>query len=221
VEAEAGRSERPSPERQWWLRTLAVFQSPRAVFAALRDDSEEEATARQEPVLALVFLAGIAGVLFTRAAGRFLDDPAIDEVLVAVLVFLTGAIYGLATYWIGGGALHVGLRGAGGRGSYRRSRHVLAFAAAPLALSVLLVWPVRLAVYGGDSFRTGGADEGLGGWVFGGLGGAFAIWSCALLVVGISVVERWNLVRASVSLALVFLALLVVTLPFVIPLASR
>jgi hypothetical protein len=221
VRAEAGRSAPRSPERQWWLRTLAVFQSPRAVFAALRDDSEEAATARQEPVLALILLAGIAGVLFTRAAGRFLDDPAIDEVLVAVLVFLTGAIYGLATYWIGGGALHVGLRGAGGRGTYRRARHVLAFAAAPVALSLLVLWPVRLAVYGGDSFRSGGEDQGAGAWIFGVLSGVFAIWSCALLVVGISVVERWNLLRASISLVLVLLALLVVTLPFVIPLASR
>jgi hypothetical protein len=209
------------PERQWWLRTLAVFQAPRAVFAALRDDSDEAASARQEPVLALVFLAGIAGVLLTGARERFLDDPQIDTLLVVVLVFLTGGIYGAATYWLGGGALHFGLRAAGARGSYRRARHVLAFAAAPFALVLLLVWPVRLVLYGADSFRTGGGDEGAGGLVLDGFAAAFVLWSFALLVYGISVVERWTVLRAAVSLALVFLALLVLSFPFVIPLSSR
>jgi hypothetical protein len=220
VNAEAPVVE-PSPERQWWLRTLAVFQAPRAVFAALRDDSDEAAGARQEPVLALVFLAGISGVLLTGARERFLDDPRIDTVLVAVLVFLTGGIYGATTYWLGGGALHFGLRAAGARGSYRRARHLLAFAAAPLALMLLLVWPVRLVLYGADSFRTGGEDEGTGGLVLDGLAAAFVLWSLALLAYGISVVERWTIVRAAVSLALVLLALLVLSLPFVIPLSSR
>ena len=210
-----------SPERQWWLRALAVFQAPRAVFAALRDDSDEAAGARQEPVLALVFLAGIAGVLLTGARERFLDDPEIDTLLVVVLVFLTGGIYGAATYWLGGGALHFGLRAAGARGSYRRARHVLAFAAAPFVLMLLLVWPLRLVLYGADSFRTGGGDEGAGGQVLDGLAAAFVLWALALLVYGISVVERWTIVRAAVSVALVLLALLVVSLPFVIPLSSR
>lgn len=208
-------------EREWWLRALAVFQAPRAVFAALRDDSDDAAGARQEPVLALVFLAGIAGVLLTGARGRFLDDPAIDSVLVAVLIFLTGGIYGAASYWLGGGALHLGVRAAGGRGSYRRARHVLAFAAAPLVLTLVLVWPVRLALYGTDSFRSGGADEGAGGWILDGAAAAFALWSFALLVYGISVVERWTVVRAAVALALVLLGLLVLSFPLVIPLSSR
>jgi hypothetical protein len=210
-----------SAEREWWLRALAVFQAPRAVFAALRDDSDEAAGARQEPVLALVFLAGIAGVLLTGARGRFLDDPAIDSVLVAVLVFLTGGIYGAASYWLGGGALHLGVRAAGGRGTYRRARHVLAFAAAPLVLTLLLLWPVRLALYGADSFRSGGGDEGAGGWILDGIAAAFALWSLALLVYGISVVERWTVARAAVALSLVLLGLLVLSFPLVIPLSSR
>ena len=77
---------RPSPERQWWLRTLAIFQSPRPVFRALRDDSDEEAAARSEPVLAIVFLAGIAGVLSARETGRLLDYWEVDAVLVEVVV---------------------------------------------------------------------------------------------------------------------------------------
>ncbi len=214
---------RPSAEREWWLRALAVFQAPRTVFASLRSEADEQASARQEPVLALVILTGIAGVLLTPEAGRLLDDPLVDESLavVAVLVFLTGLIYGAATYWLGGAALYLGLRGAGSRGSYRRARHLLVFAAAPLVLTLLLVWPFRLALHGSDPFRSGGDDGGLAGSALDALSALFVVWALGLLLYGIGVVERWSLVRAAVSLALVLLGLLVLTLPLVIPLSSR
>jgi hypothetical protein len=209
-----------SPEREWWLRTLAVFQSPRAVFGALRDDSEEQATARQEPIIAIVLLAGIAGILSAGATGRLLDDPAIDRLLVAVLAFLTGALYGAVSYWMGGLFLHVGLRGAGGKGSFRRSRHLLAFAAAPLALSLFVVWPLRLAIYGSDTFRTGGDDQGLGPLVFDAVTGAFVLWSAALLVLGVSAVQGWAWTRALVAVALAVLAVAAVTALVLLPLAA-
>jgi Yip1 domain len=212
-----------SPQKQWWLRALAIFQSPRPVFAALRDESKRDMEAREEPVLAIILLAGIAGILMASGSGRLLDDDLVDDsaAVLAVLVFLSGAIYGIATYWIGGAALYVGMRGAGSRGSYRRARHVLAFSALPLVLGLVLVWPVRLAVYGLDSFRTGGSDTGAGNLVFELALAAFALWALGLLVYGISVVERWRLMRAAVSLALAVLAVLVLTFPFLIPLASR
>ena len=221
MSAEAPPAAAVSRERQWWLRTLAIFQSPRPVFRALRDDSDEEAAARSEPVLAIVFLAGIAGVLSARETGRLLDYWEVDAVLVAVVTFLSGGIYAFVTYWLGGALLHFGIRAAGGEGSYRRSRHVLAFAAAPLALSLLLLWPVRLAVYGGDSFRQGGADEGAGYWIFTGLSIAFAVWAGVLLVLGVGVVQRWTIGRAAVSVALIALTLAIITTALLIPLSTR
>ena len=217
---DAGRAEL-SPEKAWWLRTLAIFQSPRAVFAALRNDSDEEAAARSEPVLAIVFLSGIAGVLSARETGRLLDYWEVDAVLVAVVTFLSGGIYAFVTYWLGGALLHLGIRAAGGAGSYRLSRHVLAFAAAPLALSLLLLWPVRLAVYGDDSFHRGGADEGTGFWIFTALSLAFAAWAGGLLVLGVSVVQRWTIGRALVSVALIVLSLAIITTALLIPLSTR
>ena len=162
MNAEAPTAAEPSREKQWWLRTLAIFQSPRHVFAALRDESKADMEAREEPVLALIILAGIAAILLVPETGRLLDDPLADDsgAVLAVLIFLTGAIYGIATYWFGGGLLYVGLRGAGSSGSYRRARHVLAFAAAPTILGLVLIWPLRLALYGTDSFRSGGEDSG-------------------------------------------------------------
>ena len=223
MDAEARRAGERSLERDWWLRTLGIFLSPGPVFASLRGESREQREARQEPVLALVILAGIAGVLLAPSTGRLLDQELVDNSLavVAVLVFFTGAIYGVATYWIGGAALFVGLKGSGSAGSYLRARHILAFAAAPLVLGMVLVWPIRLAVYGADTFRSGGGDSGSGVTVFRVLLGLFALWALGLLVYGISVVERWTFVRALVSLGLMLLGIVILTLPFLIPLSRR
>jgi hypothetical protein len=200
-------------ERAWWLRTLAVFRQPSSTFAALRDDSRAEAEAREEPVLALALLAGIAGVLATPTVGDLLDNRDRDALVVAVLVFLAGALYGIATYWLGGGALHLGVRAAGGAGTYRQARHLLAFAAAPVALSLVLLWPLRLAAYGGDVFRQGGPDEaGASRWVFEGLEGAFFLWAAALLVMGVRTVHGWPVVRALGAVALAGLAVVVLGL---------
>jgi hypothetical protein len=209
VDAGAPAARQAAPEKDWWLRALAVFQSPSTVFMALRDDSDAQATARQEPVLALVWLAGISGVLATPSAGTLLDNSDLDGLLVAVLVFLAGGMYGLATYFLGGGAVYLGARAAGGTGSYRRARHLLAYAAAPLVLLLVVVWPVRLAVYGDDVFRTGGADAtGAGRWVFESVEAAVFAWAFVLLVVGIRAVHGWRLVRSLGSLVLAALALL-------------
>ena len=186
----------PSLQREWWLRALAVLQSPRAVFAAMRDESPRASQARQEPVIAFIFLAGMAGVLSTTLAGRLLDDGSLDGLDVAVWTFLGGAAYGGTVYWLGGALLLAASRALGGHGSYRRARHLLGYAAAPLALSLLLVWPVRLAVYGQDVFRTGGSDTGAGDTVFEALALGFGAWTLVLLVIGMRAVHGWPWLRA-------------------------
>jgi hypothetical protein len=202
-------------ERDWWLRALVVLTNPRSVFVALRDDSRPAAEARQEPVLALVLLAGMAAVLATPSTADLLDDGTRDGIVVAVLIFLAGGLYGAATYLIGGGALAVGIRAAGGESTYRAARHLVAFAAAPLALSLFVLWPLELAVFGSDLFRTGGGDEtGAGRWVFQGLEAAFVAWAAALLVLGVVTVHAWPLVRALGAVVLAGLALLAVAVAF-------
>jgi hypothetical protein len=197
VSAEA---ETTSLERDWWLRLALVFQAPGTVFAWLRVDTDEAVGARQEPVLLVGFLAGIAGVLSTNAIGHALDDAGLDGVDLAVIVFLAGLIYGLVGYFAFGALVYLGEQLADSLGSYRRSRHVLAFACAPLALS-LAVWPVRLALYGEDSFRSGGSDSGTGGSVFEGIEVGVVVWCLALLVLGIRTVNGWSWMRALAAAA--------------------
>jgi hypothetical protein len=151
--------------------------------------------------LLLVILAGATAVLTAPSTGTLMDNPERDGLLVAVLVFILALIYGAAFYWLGGLAVYLGMRGAGGKGTYRRARHVLGFAAAPAALA-LLGWALEIAVYGGDVFRTGGSDAGVGHWIFEAIEAAFFLWSFGLLVYGVQVVEDWKLVRALGALGL-------------------
>lgn len=197
----AARAEAPSGDKAWFLRALLVLQSPRAVFAALRDDSDDAAEARQDVVGALVWLAGIAAVLATTVAATVRDDVEIDGALFAVWAFLAGGLYGFTLYFAVGKVFHVALRRLGSRGSFRRARHVLAFAATPIALSLVL-WPIKLAVYGDALFRSGGSDHTPGMRVFDALELAFLLWAAALLVIGVRAVHGWTWSRAAAACAL-------------------
>jgi hypothetical protein len=190
-----------SDERAWWLRALLVLHSPRLVFAALRDDSDEAAQARQEPLLAVVMLAGISLVLSTTIAGRLLDDPEYDGLLIAVWAIVAGGIHGVVAYFVVGGAVYLGASLAGGLGSYRRARHVLGFAAVPLALS-LIVLPIRIAAFGSDGFKSGGSDTGAANAVFEAFEVGFLLWALALLVIGTRTVHGWSWSRALVATVL-------------------
>lgn len=194
-------------DREWWLRVFAVLLSPRSVFVALRDESPEDLDARAEPVLALVWLAGIAAALATSTSGTLFDNPEYDALLVAVWAVLAGGFVAFTGYFIIGAAVYLGSRGLGSEGTFRRARHVLAFAAAPLALSLVVLWPVELALFGLDVFRWGGSDAGSAGRVFDALELGFAAWSAVLLLVGVRAVHGWTWWRSLAALGLVALFL--------------
>ena len=214
----AGPRDELSPDRAWWLRVPAVMLSPRPVFFALREDDPDDVVARSEPVLLLVWLAGAASVLASPTAGGLLDNPDYDVAVFAVWTFIAGGIYGAVGYFVLGFGLYFGALLLGSEGSFRRERQIVAFAAVPLALSFLLLLPVRLALYGGDTFREGGADEGAGETALLALQLGFAAWAGALLVVGVQVVHGWTWPRsvAAVAAAVALIAAIVAVFAFVL-----
>ncbi len=197
--------------RDWWLRTFLVLQRPRPVFVALRDVSKESLADRAEPVLAIVLLAGIAIVLSTNTAGHLMDDSSYDALLLAVWAFIAGSLYGMFGYLAFGALLYGSTKLLGSQGSYRRARHVLAFAAVPIALSLIL-WPVKLAVYGDSLFKTGGSDHGVGVRVFDAFDVVFLLWSAVLLVIGVRAVHGWTWARAGAACTLAIVVPVVLTL---------
>jgi hypothetical protein len=163
VTSESAVANELSPSRAWWLRVPATLVSPRSVFFALREDDPDDVAARGEPLLFVTGLAGMAAVLATPTAADLLDNPEYDALLLAVWAFIAGGIYGAAGYFVIGFAVYFGVMLLGSAGGFRRARQTVGFALVPLAASLLVTLPLRLAVYGGDTFRDGGADDGLGG----------------------------------------------------------
>lgn len=185
-----------SPDRAWWLRVPAVLLSPRSVFFALRDEDPDDIAARSEPILLIVLLAGAATVLASPTAAGLLDEPDYDALLFAVWTFIAGAIYGAVGYFLLGFAIFFGARLLGSLGTFRRERQIVGFALVPLALSLLVLLPLRLALYGGDAFRESGADEGTAEKLLLGAQLGFTVWSLSLLVLGVRVVHGWDWLRS-------------------------
>ena len=200
-----------SPSRAWWLRVPAVLLSPRPVFFALREDDDDDVAARSEPLLLVIWMAGIAAVLATPTAADILDQPEYDTILLAIWAFVAGGLYGFVGYFAVGLALLFGVRLLGSLGDFRRARQTVGFALVPLAASLLLLLPLRLALYGGDTFRAGGADEGAGENALLVLQLAFAAWSLVLLVIGVRVVHGWSWPRTlgAIAAAIALLAAIV------------
>jgi hypothetical protein len=198
-----------SLERDWWLRLVLVLQSPVNVFAWLRDDSAEAASARQEPMTVVVFLAGISIFLSTRTAGHLFDDVEFDALLVVVEAIVAGLLVGIQNFWILGGAVHLGGRAADSNATYRQTRHVVGLATMPFVISLVAVWPVRLALFGSDVFRSGGSDHGTAETVFRAIDATFLAWVVLLLLIGVRTLNDWSWRRTAASLtvaAAVFVA---------------
>jgi hypothetical protein len=183
-------------EGAWARRAVRVLAHPREVFEALRDDSVESAGDRQDVVVVLAFVGGVAAALATASAGA-LDD--LDALETFVWIFATGFAYGFIGYWMLGWGLSFVVERLGGGGSRRRTRHVLAFALAPLvlALPAWLLFPPLLAMPG--------------------------LWMVWLLVLGLAVVQRWSYVRSTAAfvLAVVWLGALAVCVLSVLALIGR
>jgi Yip1 domain len=202
--AEAGEA----AARAWWRRVPQVVTAPRAVFAALAETDDVDVDARSEPVLALTVTAGMAAVLVTPAWGRIMDDSTVDTLVVIVLTFIGGLFYGAAGYFLLGLALWLGAKGVGVEAPFRIARQIVAFAALPLALSLVVVVPAIVLGFGSDWFRSGGDDEGTGRAVVTGIGVAFAAWSLSLVGLGLRTTFRlpWRGVVGALLLASVMIA---------------
>jgi len=124
------------------------------------------------------------------------------------VTFIAGLFYGAAGYFLLGVALWLGAKAVGVEARFRIARQLVAFAAVPFALSLVLVVPVIALRYGWDWFRTGGEDAGTGRDVVVGIGLAFAAWSLGLVVLGLRTTFRlpWRGVLGALLLAGVIVA---------------
>jgi hypothetical protein len=198
-------------EREWWLRLVRVLTAPTSVFVWLRDDSAEAANARQEPITAVVFLAGVSIFFSTRTAGRLFDDIEFDWLLVVVEAIVAGLLVAIQNFWVLGGAVYLGGRAADSAASYRQARHLTGLATTPWVVALVFVWPIRLAMFGADAFRSGGSDHGAAEVVFRTIDVGLLAWSAVLVYLGVRALNDWTWARslAGCAVAGVLFALLV------------
>jgi len=194
--------------REWWRRVPRVVTAPRTVFAALAETDDTDVDARSEPVLAITILAGMACILLTPAWGTVMDDPTVDALVLVVVTFIGGLFYGAAGYFLLGLALWLGARAVGVDPPFKIARQIVAFAALPLALALVVLVPAIAIGFGSDWFRTGGSDEGTGRVVVTALGLAFVAWSTVLVALGLRTTLRlpWRGVAGALLLAGVLVA---------------
>jgi hypothetical protein len=181
---------------------------PRSVFVALAETDDVDVDARAEPVLAITVLAGVAAVLVTPEWGTLMNDPTVDVLVVVVLTFVAGLLYGAAAYFLLGLALWLGARAVGVEAPFKIARQLVAFAALPIALSLAVVVPAIVLGYGEDWFRSGGDDSGSGRTLVTLVSLAFVAWSLVLVAVGLRTTFRlpWRGVVGALLLAGVLLA---------------
>jgi len=197
-----------SAAREWWRRVPRVVTAPRSVFAALAETDDLDVDARAEPVLALTILAGISAMLLAPG-WNVMDDWTADWLVVAVVTFIAGLFYGAAGYFLLGLALWLGAKAVGVDPPFRIARQIVAFAALPLALSLVILVPAIVLGFGEDWFRTGGDDDaGTGRTIVTGIGLAFVAWSLALVAVGLRTTFRlpWRGVVGALLLSGVLVA---------------
>jgi hypothetical protein len=194
--------------RRWWRLLPRLLTRPTEVFVALRDDDEVDVDARAEPILAIVIVAGMAGILLTPVWGTLLDDESLDWVVLAVVTFIGGLFYGTAGYYLLGLVVWLGARGVGVDTRARKARQVVGFAALPFALSIVLTVPAIVLAFGTDWFATGGSDDGAGRAAVVAAGLAFALWSLGLVAVGLRTTFElpWRGVIGALALAAVVVA---------------
>jgi len=212
AEAFSGSDAAQARVERWWRLVPRLLTRPVEVFVALREDDESDVEARSEPILAIVIVAGMAGILLTPAWGTLLDEESLDWLVLAVVTFIGGILYGAAGYFLLGFVVWLGARGVGVDTRARKTRQVVGFAALPLALSIVITLPAIVLAFGSDWFRTGGSDDGSGRFIVISVGLAFALWSLGLLAVGLRTTFElpWRGVVGALALAGVIVAVFAV-----------
>ena len=194
--------------REWWRRVPRVVTAPKSVFVALAETDDADVDARSEPVLAITILAGMACVILTPAWGTVMDDSTVDTLVLFVVTFVGGLFYGAAGYFLLGLVLLLGAKAVGVDPPFKIARQVVAFAALPLALGLIVLLPTIALAFGDDWFQSGGSDEGTGRAVVTAIGLAFVAWSAALVTLGLRTTFRlpWRGVVGALLLAGVMVA---------------
>ena len=186
--ARSGSDAAQARVRRWWRLLPQLLTRPTAVFVALRDDDEADVDARSEPILAIVILAGMAGILLTPAWATLLDEESLDWLVLAVVTFIGGLFYGRPATSCSASSCWLGARGVGldtprpaGAAARRRSRRCrLRSRSWSTVAAIVLALRLRLVQDRGLGRRHGPDSSSLGDRVSRSRSGRSACWPLGL-----------------------------------------
>jgi hypothetical protein len=176
-----------------------LIESPKATFRKI-------VLSRQKNYVVLLYL--MAGLML--ALGGLQEIHAAERIdnlgAILGLAILAGPVAGLLLALIGSGAAMAVGRLLGGRGTFRNARAVLAFAMVPLAMILVVIFPVQFGVFGRYLFDPNPAPSVINPPVHFALLAFYAgavLWAMILHSIGSSVAQSFAWWKGALSTAAV------------------
>ena len=162
------RARAQGASRAWWRRVPRVLDAPRAVFVALRGDRRGRRGCASEPILAIVIARGDGRRPPHAGLGHVLDDAPRRARARRRHVHRRAVLRRRRLFLLGLVRLARRAQRRRPRDAVRHARQLVAFAALPIALSLLVVVPASRSASAATIPRRAASDEGAGRRIGGG-----------------------------------------------------
>ena len=157
----------------------------------------------QEPITAVVPLAGLSIFLSTRTAVGLSHDIEFDRLLLLVEAAVAGLLVAVQNFWVSAAPSSI----SEGVPPTAQPRHPRLPATSPalrtdaLVLALLFVWRILLAMFGADTFRSGGSDHGPAEFVLRTSMFGLLVWTPVLAYLGVRALNGWTWARSLAGVA--------------------
>jgi hypothetical protein len=164
----------------------------------------------------VVTLGGLQGIAALLAVARWQNlGRGVDVSIVLGLATVLGIVAGIAIQFILGSFVLQVARSLGGKGTFRNTRAVVAYAGIPLILWLIVLVPIEFGVFGRYMFEGNPSPaviQPLLYYVLTAIEVLLAGWSMYLLAVGIGVAHGFATARGAVVVGIVALIFVVALL---------
>ena len=187
-----------------------IWMSPRKVFKFINDRNYNELTT------VLLIFGGIASSL-NNASGRNIGDYMPLWSVLIVCVF-GGAIFGWISFYIYAALLNWTGKWLKGVGNTKSLLRMMSYAVIP-SLVIIILFSIRIALYGNEVFQSNIDIVGKGALTIGVYAFtafveiAIGIWILAIMVIGISEVQKLSVWKSILNMILPVIVLIAVYLP--------
>ena len=186
-----------------------IWTSPRKIFTRINDEDYSKY------VVVLLALSGISRA-FGQAANQNWGDRMSIWVILGVCI-IAGGLIGWVSYYIYAALISWTGKWLKGEGNTDSILNIMAYAMLPSIVALIFLVP-QIGVYGNEMFKADGdiVNAGLISNIFVYLSLflelAFAIWAIILIVIGVSVVQKFSIGKAILNMLIPLVPFLLIVL---------